>query len=452
MKQFILIVFVFFTSILQGQVDKKYKEIDGLIAKNLMIDAITALKMLKENYSKDTVHAEYWLRYSKSSVILYRYEDAKGAIDKAIKIRPNNAEYYFEKATLYNQMKIIDEALSTINKAIEMDKKGKYYFLRGIIYEQLNDNQNAQSNYEQSILYKLQDPIMFSNLAILYAKDEKYNQALKMINESIRLDKTNAKSYSLRSRINFNLVNLDEAFLDRDIAVKMGNKLVLNVPDSINNGTKKQKLEFAANNFVVIKYYKQAIIAYTKLIDAKILKSDYFLNRGYCYYKLSDYDKAEIDYLQSLKLPNATIDLLYDNISLLYFDQSKFEKSIEYSTKRIELSPKNYTPYIDRGLCYRKLKKYKEAEQDFNKSLEINPNFFRAYGYRSFLHLELGEYHKSYDDASKSVQINPEYDYGYLILGQVKKQLGMSNYCDDLYKSKTLGNSEADIIIKEYCK
>ena len=119
---------------------------------------------------------------------------------------------------------------------------------------------------------------------------------------------------------------------------------------------------------------------------------------------------------------------------------------------RIELNPKNHVPYIDRGLCYRKLRKYKDAEKNFNKSLEIKPDFFRAFGYRSFLFLELGQYNKSYADALKSVELNPKYGYGYIVLAQAKQKLGMPDFCMDLYNAKKYGEPDTDILIKKYCK
>jgi tetratricopeptide (TPR) repeat protein len=145
-------------------------------------------------------------------------------------------------------------------------------------------------------------------------------------------------------------------------------------------------------------------------------------------------------------------DLLWDDLSLLYYDQANYEKAIEYSTRRIELNSKNHVPYIDRGLCYRKLKKYKEAEKDFNQSLAIKPDFHRAFGYRAFLYLELGQYQKAFEDASKAVQIDSRYGYGYLMLGQAKQALGRTDFCLDLYYAQKYGEPDAEKVIKQYCK
>jgi len=454
MKILLLTIFFSFqllsTSI--AQTDNSYKDIDTLLETNSMIDAMTAIKKLKENYQKDTLQSEYWVRFSKASYTFYKYEDAKSSMDKAIKLSPNNSEYYFEKGLLHNKIGELEPSLTALEKAVSIDKVGKYFYWKGIVNQQLKNIESAESDYQKALENKFESAELYNNFAILLSENEKYENALSMINKAINLNDKYPQAFSSRSKINFFLLNIDSACIDRKIAIKMGYYKAFEIPDSVCNGTFAQKIQYAADIFAGNKFYKQGIIAYSKLIDNNILKSDYFLSRGYCFYKLADYSNAEKDYLKALTLPNAAKDLLYDNLSLLYYDQNNFLKSIEYSTMRIELNSKNHVPYIDRGLCYRKLKKYKDAEKDFNKSLEIKPDFFRAFGYRSFLFLELGQYSKSYADASKSVELNPQYGYGYIVLAQAKLKLGMPDFCVDFYNAKKYGEPDADIGIKEYCK
>ena len=417
-----------------------------------MIDAMAALNKLKENYNKDTVDAEYWLRYSKACYTFYKYEDAKTAIDRSIKLNPKNAIYYFEKGLLLNKVGNTDSSLKSLERAIQIKPEGEYYYWKGIVNQQLNNLTKADADYKSAIKNGFETPELHNNYAILLLGNENFSEGLIHINRAIELDKKYAQAYSARSKLHLYLLNVDSACIDKTTAYNLGYRKFFEIPDSVCNGSDATKWKFVGDLCASSKLYKQGIKAYTKLIDNNYYHSDYFLNRGYCYYKIKDYINAEKDYLKALELPNAAKDLLYDNLSLLYYDQNNFIKSIEFSTKRIELNPKNHVPYIDRGLCYRKLKKFKEAEKDFNKSLEIKPDFFRAFGYRSFLFLELGQYQKSFEDASKSVEINPKYGYGYIVLAQAKQKLGHPDFCIDLYNAKKYGEPDADIGIKEYCK
>ncbi len=434
----------------QNKVD--YKEIDILIEENSMIEALNAINLLKDKYRKDSLNPEYWLRYSKASYLLYNYEDAKSSIKKAIKFKPNNSEYYFEKAILHNKIGELEISLKELENALKLNKKGKYYFWKGIVNQRLNKKAIAEIDYQLAIDNKFENAELYNNFAILLSENKKYEKALVMINKAILLNKNYSQAYSARSKINFFLLNMDSSCLDRNTAINLGYTNVFFIPDSICEGNFEQKINYASDLLASNNFYNESIKGYTKLIENKILKSDNFLNRGYCYFKLKDYNKAEKDYLYALSLENPAKDIIFDNLSLLYFELQNFLKSIEYSTKRIDLNPNNHVPYIDRGLCYRKLKEYEKAESDFNKSLEIKRDFFRAYGYRSFLFLELGQFQKSYDDATKSIKLNPEYGYGYLILAQAKQKLGMSNFCLDFTNAKLYGESSAEEGLIKYCK
>ncbi|MFB9077171.1 tetratricopeptide repeat protein [Flavobacterium procerum] len=452
MKKNLFIILILFSITVQAQTDNKYKEIDSLIESNSMINSMSAITKLKEDFAKDSISSNYWLRYSKASYIFFRYEDASSSIDKAIKLSTNDSELYFEKGLLNNKLHKLEIALQAFGKAIEIKKMGKYFYWKGIVNQQLRKIESAENDYQAAIENKFETPELFNNFGILLAESGRNQKALVMINKAIALDNKYPEAYSARAKINFSLLDFDMACKDGKYAVKLGHRNPFLLPDSICNGTLNQKLQFASEVFIVNKLYKQAIVAYTMLINNKATKSDNFLNRGYCYFQTKDYVNAEKDYLKALSLSKASADQIYDNLSLLYFDMKNFEKSIEYSTKRIDLNPNNHVPYIDRGLSYRKLKNYANAEKDFNKSLELKPDFFRAFGYRAFLFLELGQYQKSLEDASKSIKINPQYGYGYMVLAQAKQQIGISDFCEDFYSAKKHGEPDAEKGIKEYCK
>ncbi len=453
MKKHILLILIFIVSISYGQ-KTNYQKIDSLLNKNSTIDALTALMKLKENHTKDSINSEYWVRFSKASYTTYNYDNAKLGIEKAIKISPSNAEYYFEKGLLHNRIGELKPALPALEKAVSIQPKGEYYYWKGIVNQQLNNIEIAQNDYQKAIENNFESPELFVNYAILLSRNHEYKKGLETINKAIEIDNMHSHAISTRANIQLFLLNIDAACSDSNKALNLGYVQALRIPDSICNGSTTKKLLFVAEVLVSNKHYKQSIIAYSKLIEAKSLKSNHFLNRGYAYFQLKEYEKAEKDYLQGLTLPNPELDKFYDNLSLLYFDQQKFQKAIDYSSKRIELNSKNHVAYLDRGLSYRKIKKYKEAEDDYNTSLKIMPNFFRGFGYRAYLHMEQGKNQEAFKDAKRAVEINPEYAYGYLMLAQAKQVLNLPDFCDDYFSAKKYGwtKDEVDFAIKKFCK
>lgn len=450
-KTFITCLFLFCFNLL-SLAQNKFQAIDDLIATESMIDAKTALEKLETTLNKENNTSNYWLRVSKANVNIYKYDEAEKAINKAIELDKKNPIIHYEKGRLLNKIDKNEQAKKSFSQAILLNPESNYYFWRGISNQNLGLINEAQKDYKMAIELSENTPEVHFNYAIVLHQNGDFQESLKHNNKAIDLNPDYARAYSFRAMTHLMLFDLDAACADSDKAFSLGINKVVNIPVEICKGSKKEKFEFIGGFCLANKQYKKGVEVFTKLIEYNENLTAKYHNRGYSYFQIKDYNNAEKDYLKALELPKAEVDMLYDNLSLLYFDQENFTKSLEYASKRIELNPKNQVPYLDRGLNYRKLKKYVEAENDYNKSLEISPNFFRAFGYRASLNLELGNFLKAYEDATKAVEINPNYDFGYLILGQAKMALDMPDYCNDIYKAKRLGNPEADEAILKFCK
>jgi tetratricopeptide (TPR) repeat protein len=451
LKNLITALFICISMFSIGQTTS-YHVVDSLLETHTSSNAALAIEKLKEKQQANESHPEFWTRYSKASLGINKPEDAKTAVRKALSLDPGNAELLFEKGMLYNMLGELDTARRAFEQAIGIRPEGKYYYWKGIVNQQLGNVENAEMDYRYALDKKYETAELYNNLSILLVAREKYEEALQVINKCLVINKDYSQAVSARARLYFFLFNVDSACLEGNRALAMGYRNAFSLPDSICEADSSKQLLFVSDVLLVNKLYKQALKGYSRMIANGDLTSTNFLNRGYCYYQQKDYANAEKDYLRALSLPNPMKDLLWDDLSLLYYDQANYEKAIEYSTRRIELNSKNHVPYIDRGLCYRKLKKYKEAEKDFNQSLAIKPDFHRAFGYRAFLYLELGQYQKAFEDASKAVQIDSRYGYGYLMLGQAKQALGRTDFCLDLYYAQKYGEPDAEKVIKQYCK
>ncbi|MCE3260826.1 MAG: tetratricopeptide repeat protein 6 [Bacteroidetes bacterium] len=452
MKLFFSLLLSLVSIDLISQTSQKYKEIDDLLATKSTVDAMSALNKLKENYLQDTTDSEFWIRYSKAAYIFYKEEEAIFAMDKAVQISPQKAEYYYEKGLLHNRLNKIDVAYEAFDKAVKIAPEGKHYYWRGIMLQRLERGEDAEKDYLKALEDKFETPELYNNLAIINYIQKKYDLAYQRINKALAMNKNYSQAYATRGQIHFYRLNIDSACADLKTAKQMRYRSYFEIPDSVCNGNTITRMRFAAELLALSNNHKAAIDAYTILIENNALKSDYFLNRGFCYFKLKDYVNAEKDYLHALTFPTTASDIIYDNLSLLYFETGNYQKAIEWSTKRIQMNPKNHVAYIDRGLSYRQLKKYKDAEKDYNTSLSIQPDFFRAFGYRASLFLEKGDYTKAFEDASKAIELNPKYGFAYGVLAQAKKQLGHPDYCVDFYKAKEFGEPDAQTAINEWCK
>ncbi len=443
-----------FSTIIAQPSVKKYALIDSLYNSSSVFDNKNAFQLIEKLKLKDSSQSVYWVMYAKAASRMYKTTKAFEYLERALKINPKNDEAFFEKAKLlYEKEDNLEEAITNIKTAIGINKFGSYYFYYGIYNQLQKDNDKAFENYETAIKLKCTEEGLYRNYAILLFTNYKQEKALEVIKKGIALYPNIGSNYITQGEVYAFLLDVDNACKSFEIGYSKGYKPRNDLNNLLCKNNKAQnKFSILGDVFVKLNKFELAIQSYTKAISIEKDSNFLYLNRGYCYYTIKDYKNAETDYLKAITLSKTEVDLLYDNLSLLYFDTKEYTKSLEYTTKRITLNPKNYTAYLDRGLVNRKLKNYAKAEQDFDKCLSLKPDFFRAFGYKAYLYLELNQYQKAFDLAKKSITINPEYGYGYLVLGQAKMALKVNGYCDDFINGKKYGELDAEEAIRLYCK
>lgn len=131
----------------------------------------------------------------------------------------------------------------------------------------------------------------------------------------------------------------------------------------------------------------------------------------------------------------------YFVLGLCYLNQKEYSKSIEFSTKSLELEP-NPNTYLLRASAYSdfyeeafesknyELLKYvfennilDKAKLDINKAIELNPNLSEAYYFRSFLYNSKNEDEKKMQekDLNKACELGLEKACEQLLLNKSKE-------------------------------
>ncbi len=103
------------------------------------------------------------------------------ALSDAIDDEPQNSEYYFRRAYLYEQSKRYEDALSDINQAIENRRTGQaygqYYILRGRVYLHQNKIDSAYKDAIQTEKLGAQSAEAYLLRGQMYAIKKQYKDA-----------------------------------------------------------------------------------------------------------------------------------------------------------------------------------------------------------------------------------------------------------------------------------
>ena len=137
--------------------------------------------------------------------------------------------------------------------------------------------------------------------------------------------------------------------------------------------------EEKAWGFIEKEDYESAISELTKAIEYSnepgdhYLPVEFYVERGECYFKEFDYDKAIADFNEALKLDPKYCRALSKRAGTNAYFQL-YDEAIEDYTKLIELNPGNEHYYFERGYNYTDIGLYDKAIEDYKKVLELDPS------------------------------------------------------------------------------
>ena len=99
----------------------------------------------------------------------------------------------------------------------------------------------------------------------------------------------------------------------------------------------------------------------------------------------------------------------FGSIDRKYDAMKAFETALNAYTKALELNPKDYTIWEDRGFALTRIGKNDEAIKCFDKAIEIKSDFYQAWAYKGDALDRLGKKDEAIKCYDKAVSIKPDF-------------------------------------------
>jgi len=382
------------------------------------------------------------------------YQKAVDALQKCLNLNSDEAIVYFELGKNYNKLKNFGAAEDYLKKAIDMQPDNQW-FLDELydVYHQQGDTNKALKTVKQLVDYH---PDYREDLAALYVKEERYKQALEILDELDAQFGVTDSRQQMRSDIYSITGNLDDriAYLEERIqqepniednhlkliyrysqigekkkAFKAAKNLLKIKPESylvhlalykfylddnaVSKAVNSMKIVLknpqisaeaktkVVKDFVVFvaqnPEYEKDLVDITTIADEdKSAKTHAEL--GAYYLKAGDKVKALYNFKQALKQEPDNFKYIKD-VVLLQIDVEDYEAAMTSINEALELYPVQPIFYLMKGVTQNRLKAYNEAEQSLETGLEFlidNPKM------EADFYSELSITHKGLDNIKKS--------------------------------------------------
>lgn len=284
------------------------------------------------------------------------------AISKKITNEANNPELYNERAKLYIQLGLPEEAFKDADRAIKLDTLNPNYFLTKAD-ALFSSNKTKLAKDELELIEKKfpSNTEALLKLAELFFFVRQYQPAIDYCNKALKLDNNIAKAYFIKGSVYresgdtakaiSSLITateqdnrFDQAFFDIGLLyASQKNPIALNYYDNA--------LKINPTNNDVI-YARAKFFQDILKIDEAVKQYEYLLTRDKNYF-LANYNIGAI-----------TLELKNDP-----------KTAITYFTKAIESKADYLEAYFARGYAYSKINEKESAKADYKMCLQLEENY-----------------------------------------------------------------------------
>lgn len=364
-------------------------------------DLDTALMLNK--YS----HEMYAMRAGLEATSTKNYEKALSDMNEAIRLQPQESQYYVIRAQVYYGLDNYDGAMEDYGNAINLDPYNMIaYYNRGILRAEINDINRAIEDFSAVLRLNPSDYRTLYNRAILYRNIHDFENALADVSKVIDVVPDFAVAHFLRSEIYKEMGDKRKAFQEYDKSIELVKRL------SASEETRKIGDPFAkafeSNDpnlaDVVARQFSELIKVNqkddieqqynSKDIRGSVQNKEFVIEPEpmfvLTYYPSHSELKIKQNYIKDIDDINSSRILRF-NIVVTNREQtltdnkdiaSHFE-SIQYFNSYLTTHTPRALDYFGRALDFSVTRNYKSAITDLDKAIALTPNFAMAYFLRA---------------------------------------------------------------------
>lgn len=274
--------------------------------------------------------------------------------------------------------------------------------------------------------------------------DNKYQDAIEVLNILLRADSTAYEGYFLRGIAKYNLDDLLGAEQDFTLAIRQNPVFTIalqyraitrsrlgNYDDALRDFQEAIDLRpdlpsayySRGVTYLLTQQFEKAVEDFSTYIHYDNKVADAFLNRGTCYLYLKDTVRALADFDRGVRTnyfdPNG-----YNRRGALYMTQKKYDLALSDFNQAIHYDSTFIPAYFNRALVYYSLKQPVQAIENFSRVIELDSTSAQTLFNRALLRTQIGDYNNALEDYNKVVFYSPDNVLVYYNRAGLYTQLG----------------------------
>lgn len=413
-------------------------------------NAPNAIRYLEEAVRFDDENVDALRKLGEAYVLDKNVAAALPHMRRAIKLAPKSGPAAAAYGRALLAVDSVDAAIVQLTRAKEFTPDDP------TIYDGLGDAYGKQnvvvmvvSNYQKAIDLEPRNVERRVRLARVFEKDRKYTDAVRQVEEIIKLDSTNAGAYMQKGNILLRakmykqavpplrtLTQLQPKSVEGSVLLTKALSGAADYPEVVKEAKRSLKLDSAntdvwrmlAEAHFEVKEFTEALSAYEALKRRNAFKPGDQGQYGLALAKLGRDDEALKSLLDATAMDSTNCDAFF-SLGAIYMKKRDYEMAGAMFEKRISCDPKTLSlpAYLNAAASHMQTKNFPRVRELLTRVIEVKPDFLQA-------RLWLARYYTQVDSLDNS---RAEYD-------EVLRQIGTNT---DKYKKEA---AEAHYLLGMY--
>jgi|GEM_PF-6296834 len=316
---------------------------------------------------------------------------------RAVSFAPGNWKLLYEKADVEFRLKSYDSAIVSLTRAISIEPDKDAYFKRGLVYETTGKTELAGADFRQArvsgLSFEKTKQVIDISFNYYFKAQENYikasyNNAIRYLDEAIRIYDKEHTYYYYRGISHFNTSNLKKALEDFNSAIELKNDL----PDYYMY---RGRCKYDSKNY---QGSVQDFITASRLnLETKVKEEKnhpVLLYLANAFFQIGEYPSAAREFKNAFEIENDSAEM--HNISgLAYYRSKDYVNAINSYSTAVKKDDKLKDAYYNRGLAYTDIKEWDEAADDFETINKLDPANAGAWELKANALRELGRHEEA---------------------------------------------------------
>jgi serine/threonine protein kinase/Flp pilus assembly protein TadD len=360
--------------------------------------------------------------YERGSALLYEEGDYGGAIDqfnKAIRSGYKDPDVYYERGwachewAYYEGECSFEKAIQDYTEAIKIDpNRAHFYSDRAWSLIHIGDLDAALRDYTKATELEPDNPHMWNGKADVLTRIGDYDAALDAVNRALQLFPSEAGFYAQRAWIYSDMGDPEAAIRELERAIELDPEN----PDYWHDrGWRKSDLEdfqgaiedfsraielqpdnfwhysARAHNHVFSGNNRAAIQDLDRMLEIDPNNDQINMERGHVFIWMEQPAPAFDSFTRAVELNPENWEAYIKMGEIQCYDFNNPNDAMSNFARAIELAPRDMDwPYMARGGCFGHMGNWQDAIEDFTKAIHISSDWPDPYGQRGDAYRELG--------------------------------------------------------------